>query len=47
MELYAKPEWDIVAIANEFNVEVKEIKNVIARVRKRIKIMELKKESFI
>lgn len=47
MELYAKPEWDIVAIANEFQVEVKEIKNVIARVRKRIKIMELKKESFI
>ena len=47
MELYAKPEWDVFAIAEEFETDIKEIKNIIARVRKRIKIMELEKETFI
>ena len=47
MELYAKPEWDVFAIAEEFWTDIKEIKNIIARVRKRIKVMELTKETFI
>lgn len=47
MELYAKPEWDVFAIAEEFGTDIKEIKNIIARVRKRIKVMELTKETFI
>ena len=47
MELYAKNEWDIQAIALQFVMTPKEVKNIIARVRKRIKIMELDKENFI
>jgi hypothetical protein len=47
MILRSKPIHSPDSIAEELWLEVTQVKNIIARVKKRIKIMELEKETFI